>query len=427
MKLHEKIAAAVFLLSLLATVTNLVPLSISFCILVVLLPLYLRRFFQQSPGPVLLLLILLYGYFLVSALLYAPAQLMQPDFYRRDGNFFVTFLPLLLLGVFRLELPQNLPLEKVARIFVLWATAFLFCAWLIRPTDEMYTLHHISFITHNAAGGFTAVVLALAAGFSDQWRQRYFLLVSLVLGFLLLATGSRGSILALGVAFVQVVVLRERWNRILVAAALLLLIGVLLYGYPIWVESGRAYSEFTSEALSLDITRGSSIINRLLYLWPRALDNFLKSPLFGQGFGSYNDIPYAFRDTGLFVLNTGGVLTNSDAHAHNSFLHLLSETGLAGLALMVLFLAKVHALIANSDSAPGLKDGMLTAFWVVIWSSFTEHRLTTPSQMLPFMIILGFMLAAALRGKRTAGEPAEDACGTAADGAGSAASGLPAA
>jgi len=113
----------------------------------------------------------------------------------------------------------------------------------------------------------------------------------------------------------------------------------------------------------------------------------------GQGFGSFNDTPYHFEDFGFAVLNTSKIYINSDAHAHNSYLNILAETGLVGLFLVILFLVNLRRFIGVSGLPGGIELGLRIAFWVVIWSSFTEHRLTTPAQMLPFTILIGLTLS----------------------------------
>ncbi|MBN1265941.1 MAG: O-antigen ligase family protein [Anaerolineales bacterium] len=395
--LTKRVVIGLFLVSLFATVTNLIPLSISFTLLVILLPVLLWRFFKEPVEPVLILLLCMYIYYLLSALLYSPETLLEVDFYRRDGNFFATFMPMLILGL----IPLSIPLEKVIKIFVPWSAVFLLGAYLLLPAEAPH-LHHLSFIAHNAAGGFVSVVLALCIGQALQRGSWVYIPMCIVLAFLLFETGSRGSMLAVVIALVQVLVLKERWNKLVVAGAVLAMVALLAFTYPAWIESGKPY-EYQPGAELLHNFRSHTIVTRSNYLWPRALDNFLKSPIFGQGFGSYNDVPYEFTDYGFAVLNTNRNVINDDAHAHHSFLHLMSETGLIGLGLMVVFLVMLHRLLRTANLPPGAALGLQIAFWVIIWSSFTEHRLTTPSQVLSFSILVGFVLASVRESRVQAG------------------------
>ena len=196
--------------------------------------------------------------------------------------------------------------------------------------------------------------------------------------------------LAILIAIIQILILKERFTKLLLVGATIIMVIILSYTYPIWTESGRPYDMVFAGS---NLLREDNIKFRVFYLWPRALDNFLKSPIVGQGFGSYNDTPYHFENFGVAVLNTNQIYVNSDAHAHNSYLNILSETGLVGLSLVIMFLVSLYRFIKGSGLSQGADIGFRIAFWVVVWSSFTEHRLTAPAQMLPFTILVGFVLS----------------------------------
>lgn len=386
----KQIIYLVFVVSLIATVTNFISISVSFSMLILLLPLLLKRLFNRPVPKFYFFLLMVYAYFLVSTLIYSPSVLLVPEFYRRDGNFFVTYIPIVILGLIQL----NIKLDGLIQKFVIWASFFSLMAYIILPPEAPH-LHHLAFISHNAAGGFIAMVLALSLGLYLEKRQPFFLLVSLLDFFLLWETGSRGTILAFLITFVQVIVLKERFTKLMIIGATITMLVILSFVYPLWIQSGGQYSEsYILSHLPFNVTRAGTFLVRGLSLWPRAWDNFLKSPVWGQGFGSYDDVPYHFEDFGFAILNTGKNYIHSAAHAHNSYLNFLSETGLIGFLLVFLFLYSLHNFIKRKLPAIGLNNlGLLLAFWVAVWSSFTEHRLTTPSQMLPFTILIGLGLS----------------------------------
>jgi O-antigen ligase len=383
----KRLVILAFLFSLFSTVTNFVPLSVAFTVLVVLLPVVWVRWFESSVPKFYYFLLLIYVYFLASTLFYSPGVLLQPAFYRRDGNIFPTYLPIILLGL----IPIWINTKAVVKYFVIWATVFSLVAYLILPAEAPH-LHHFSFIAHNAAGGFLSIVLALCVGLYWERREKLFLFIALLDFFLLFETGSRGSLLAFAIAVVQILILKGQFTKIIVIGSTILMIVFLSIAYPIWLSADQPVDGFEPiGGVELDISRGSTLINRGFYLWPRALDNFLKSPVFGQGFGSYNDIPYHYENFGLATLSTSRNFINSDGHAHNSYLNILSETGLIGFSLIILFLYHLHRFIKTLPGGVGF--GLRIAFWVVVWSSFTEHRLTTPAQMLPFNMLVGLALS----------------------------------
>ena len=385
----RQIIYLIFIISLFATVTNFIPVSVSFAIVILLMPLLVVRLYKRPIPKVYFYLLLLYACFLISTLFYSPSVLIDPGFYRRDGNFFVTYLPMLFLGL----VPMKPKLNKIIRVSVVWASFFSLAAYLVLPAEAPH-LHHLAFIAHNAAGGFIAMILALCLGQYLERREGFFLLIALLDFFLLWETGSRGTILAFALTFVQVVILKERFTKLLLVGSAIVMIVLLVIVYPFWVKTGGQFSE--AEVLSqfpINISRAGTFLIRGLSLWPRAVDNFIKSPVFGQGFGSFDDVPYQFKDFGFAILNTSQIYNHTAAHAHNSYLNFLSETGLIGFFLVVMFLVSLHRFIGYAPIPMGAALGLRLAFWVAVWSAFTEHRLTAPSQMLPFTILIGLVLA----------------------------------
>jgi hypothetical protein len=141
------------------------------------------------------------------------------------------------------------------------------------------------------------------------------------------------------------------------------------------------------------LPRSHTIALRAFYLWPRAWHLFKQSPLIGTGFGSYNDLPYRLEGSlPLVQVNRPPEPVFSDAHAHHTFLHVLAETGLLGFVLLVFLLVKIYRFIRTLPE-DRLRVGFELVFWIAVLSSLTEHRLFTPSQMLPFTIILGLAVA----------------------------------
>ncbi len=380
--------------SLWATITNAVPLSIAFVVVAPIAVLSTPR--NETVPRVVVFLLGVYFYFLLSTVTYAPSSVLEPEFYRRDGNFFVTFLPLLVFSL--VAMPVDL--ERVVKYFVVWAgvanlillTIYFFTGGTMLFREE--GVYHFLFEAHNAAGGYLSVITALTFA---VWRNAATkpIWIILLLGDLvgLYLTESRGSELALLLSWWLVVCLKERHIKKVVIAVVVVTVAVLLYTYPIWVSSGKP-GGVADVSVGDGITgRDANVLDRVLYLWPRAVDLFFQSPLVGTGFGSYNDLPYRLEGQAhILEFNDPVVLTFSSAHAHNSYLHILAETGLIGLTLVVLLLSAILREI-RQVKVESVQLGLTLAFWVAIFSSMTEHRLFTPAQMLPFTILSGLAIS----------------------------------
>jgi len=383
------------LLCLAFSVTNLLPVSASLILLIPLLPLLLFDYRPLHAVFVSLGAMLLY--FAVSAVIYDYHSLFNYDFYRRDGNVFVAFAPLLILSLQRIRVDT----VRILRYFVYWATGInAICLVIYFRTGHTIFIreegiYHFLFVAHNAAGGYLAVILAFAIGLYWGTRERRFIVLALINMAGLFATDSRGSMIGIAAACVIVLLLRGNFTKtvviILIAAQALLFAWLYTHSSP--ADYMQRESPVTDGYNFDAIERGDTIVVRAFYLWPRAISLFLDSPLVGTGFGSYDDLPFSLQGVPhLLMFNHPETMIHSDRHAHHSFLHVLAETGIIGLLMLICLLHSIwKSIVRLPDTA--VRSALLLAFWLCIVSSFTEHRLFTPSQMLPFVLVLGLAIA----------------------------------
>ena len=167
------------------------------------------------------------------------------------------------------------------------------------------------------------------------------LIVALPLAAGMALSGSRGPWGYFAIAFALAPLLRlgghsQEARKILqlvsLAFALFLLVQVLNFYTGIFAgPHGTPLSsgERLIDRRNLEIG-GSGRGQLFLYAWLM----FLSNPLFGIGFGEY-----AWRAFELAADLPGGVPPGLDRHSHNLFLHLLAETGIAGLLCFAIPLA----------------------------------------------------------------------------------------
>ncbi|MEA3409295.1 MAG: O-antigen ligase family protein [Candidatus Eisenbacteria bacterium] len=174
------------------------------------------------------------------------------------------------------------------------------------------------------AGEYLAAVVAFAVGV--LFAEIASTTVGPLLGFCagacaiaLLMTKSRGPFLgaAAGVLSAGAISLRRRW--IVPAAALVLVAAVTLF----WMLNPD------SRIVREGVVHSRSAANRVR-TWEMSLDRFAERPVVGHGVGS-------FPLLGIRVVDELGV--EWEQNAHNVVLHSLVETGLAGTAALVCFLA----------------------------------------------------------------------------------------
>ena len=123
--------------------------------------------------------VLLCAYAALSTLLYNPSDLIDFDFYRRDGNMFISLAPLLCSGFF-LRSGSALP---AVRFFVLLSSALIFIvyAYFLISGSNVFKADSGTvslgvdpgfsylFLANNAAGGFISEVSVLALIFAKEF------------------------------------------------------------------------------------------------------------------------------------------------------------------------------------------------------------------------------------------------------------------
>lgn len=383
------------LLSLFGTVTNFVFFS---PLLTLLVPLAIYVFNKdQLPRPVAWL----YAFsllFLVSVLLYHPLSIIEFDFYRRDGNFVISYAPLLILPLFSF----TFNIEKYFRRFYLFTVvlyAVLFLNHLV-TTNFLGSLHGIVFgglfIAQNAVGGFLSILGGLGFAYYYHRGGKKEFLGFLLVFIMLAATYSRGSILGLLLGILGWYLSHTERYKMLIALLVIpvmFTIGSVMIGYP-YYKSSLATGNVVELEIDEEVDqKNANILIRLFYTFPRAWHVFKQSPLLGTGVGSYDDRPFDFQEVVPYIeYNAQSSKTHSDAHAHHSYLHMLAEQGIIGLTLFLIFWTSIFLYLRRLKFHPVLRDYLIIAFFTITFAAFTEHRITTPSMMLPFTISLGMLL-----------------------------------
>lgn len=145
-------------------------------------------------------------------------------------------------------------------------------------------------------------------------------------------TLSRGALLALLGALVVWVVIGGPWRGRLLAGLIVVgAIAMLYFGFAA-SEAARARVTTLGPSTVAQTSGGGSGRDDIWRVGWRA---FKDRPISGQGLGNYAEVTPAFvAQSGL--LRRGDLITSSSPKAaHNTYLHILVETGLVGLAAFV--------------------------------------------------------------------------------------------
>jgi hypothetical protein len=221
--------------------------------------------------------------------------------------------------------------------------------------------------------------------------------VTLVLGFGLLLTVSRGGWIALGIALVvwPLSARRWRWQRRAVAAAAVVAL-VLGAGIILYRTAPKVRERFDF------LVRQSGELSRPI-LWRAAWEIFRANPLAGGGAGSFNvrfeqHRPAGFRDEPQWV--------------HNDALNTLSEYGALGLVLLlgtiVVIATRQRSMdpVPASDPLPWLESGATRHALGIGLVAFGLQTLVDFHLKIPALAMTGALLAALAMGAPESGTTA---------------------
>jgi O-antigen ligase len=254
---------------------------------------------------------------------------------------------------------------------------------------------------HNATGSVYAIVSIFLLVFFLKEKEKKLKLLYIILLLINLAalfiTKSRANYVGFIISSVIII-----WLYYKSIKKFLIAIGIFIVGsIPVIYFTG-VYSRFIQ---IFQIGRGTSVVR--FFIWEKAWYLFSQSPLFGIGFGRFNDI--FSIDRGLFDIGSlrgfPGFITfymknryyYDAAHAHNSYLQFLTETGVIGLSLIMLFwflcLVKLLKYYNNSENTKDdfNKKVLLSAIgsiFILLINSFFENYLSATTIMIPVSLLI---------------------------------------
>ena len=276
---------------------------------------FYKKSVTQYHFDILFILSIIYIYFTLSYFISNQTidNYFSYSFLRYDGNFFFNYLPFFALAVLYFNY------RKVTNIFF----KFIF---------STFTLISVY-----------AVVCIFLLAFSLLEKKKYIKIIYFLAMFICLAglllTRSRGSYVGFIVGAVVVIWL---YYRSLIKFSITMIV-MLAASIPIILFTGT----FDRIKMIFDLSEGNILVR--FALWEKAWNLFIRSPIFGVGFGRYNDINYISRsetipNPDLFIgyPNIAAFYMEptyrfSFSHAHNGYFQFLAETGIIGLGLLLLF------------------------------------------------------------------------------------------
>lgn len=346
----------------------------------------LRLFFNRTFFALEWALVAFMGYFFISTVIVEPMAIFHVGYYRWDGNFWVSYLPIFAIAF----IPWPVVSVNIVRKFILFTFILygaLFIYWIM--TKECHFGGWCSFdglyVARNATGGFLSVVAAISLVIWMQSKEKLFGFIFSGFVVILFFTLSRGSLLVLfGVIIVYWILLSKKW-RVDIAILLTLSLASLFFAYKHYnPKYDYKHANITTDTFiqNGDIKTANIAIRRE-YLWPKSIALIIENPWFGHGVGTFND-----------TQTDGKRHEYSASHAHNTLLHFLAELGIIGTSFYVAFIVLFRKKwLEMRTKEPLISDLAYIPFLTVLFASFTEHRMTAPASMILVSLMIGSFLS----------------------------------
>jgi O-antigen ligase len=253
------------------------------------------------------------------------------------------------------------------------------------------------FINRHHFAGYMELALALPLGLvfsgSLEKEKRFIYLFAVgLMSVALIMTNSRGGLISLIAEIVFLVAVggfrRRHTRRTLVGkkpnikgaairGGLALALVVVVLGAVTFLGGDNGLSRLLGSIQTDDPTTGRA------HFWSVTVDIIKTHPILGVGLGAFS-VVYTGYDSrnGLFRLE----------QAHNDYLQVLSDGGIVGAALGLVFVVSLFRMgFARRESHDrfrrGVATGALAGCFAVLVHSFFDFTLHTPSNALLFLIL----------------------------------------
>ena len=367
-----------------------------------------KRSVTSFHSELLAILGVIYVYFILSYFVSGQplSNLLSYQFLRYDGNFFFCYI---LFFIFSISFSNFKKLADyyfkfIFSIFTIFsligiAEYFLSSGFLMVYTEaETGKIYFALNFAHNATGSAYAVVCIFLLVFFLKEKilkiKILFIILLLINLLALLLTKSRAGYVGFFGAAIIVI-----WLHFKSIKKFSIAIGVILVGsLPVLFLTG-IYKRVIG---IVNLQQGTTIVR--FYIWEKAWYLFSQSPIFGIGYGRFNDV---FNiDSGIFDIGRlrgyPGIVSFymkqsfyfDSSHAHNAYLQFLTETGIIGLGLILIFwtLCIVKILKAYNNTKENFTSKVLLSSLASIFAllilSFFENYLSATTVMISISILV---------------------------------------
>lgn len=299
-------------------------------------------------------------------------------------------------------------LGKVVYTIIIFAGLMAFYGILqsLSGTDSIYGLRLVlygnpfaSYVNKHHFAALMEMTIALTLGIlfiqaTEKDKLLLLIIAVLLMGIAIVMTGSRGGFLSLiGILFFLVLLnviygdkkhsddkrgFLSKKNIIILGSSILLV--VVLFGITVWLGAGAD----AVRSVGVEGSDPNDFTNGRIHFWTVALDIIRNNPIIGSGLDAFG-MSFTQYDTwnGQFRLE----------HAHNDYLQTLSDSGIVGFGLLVMFIVLLFKqglnIIRNSNDRfrRGAAMGALAGCFGIMIHSLFDFPLRTNANSFFFLML----------------------------------------
>lgn len=212
-----------------------------------------------------------------------------------------------------------------------------FLVYIFLPTDLRY-LRMITFLEGNFAGSFFILSIALSSYLFLKERKRRYILFIFIFTLSVLETESTVAIINLllfyFIIFLYISIKKKKFIIILFPMAFLVVLFFLQTEYA----QGIIFDKLTAEEVTYKSFSRIDRLNSILI----AIEIFKDYPIFGSGLGTYGFLFPIYENSLMLFYGYGVDVFSYKRIVNNMYIELLSESGIVGLSIFLMFLLYLH-------------------------------------------------------------------------------------
>lgn len=293
---------------------------------------------------------------------------------------------------------------------------YSFISYFINSGGIIYGGISAPFVNHNHLAGYLEMIIPLSVSFILINNLKNFRILygfaTVVIAVTIIGSLSRGGMISAAVGLLFIVISRVfvqhrnrstdkirnihnqglppsgKWSLASKLGPLILLLAVIILG-GLWVGINPVANRVTDNTLFREDEQAQTFDYIRGWIWKDAVTIFRKNPVFGAGMGTFETV-YPNYSAGHGIPETVN-------QAHNDYLQILTDTGLIGGAIALLFIGVIifsirRGLLLRDPILSAVATGCAAAIISMMVHSVFDFNLQLPATSLLFLVLTATLI-----------------------------------